>query len=88
MLPEQDDAVREMVRKSVESVVGLDARYRVQVVRAYEGALLAAFWWAVLAVGAATVMVCNVRLPKLGGVGEYRKVEEMEQQGEDEEEDE
>lgn len=84
MTREQDELVREMVRRSVESVVGLEGEYQRQVVRAYEGALKGAFWWAVMATVVGGMMVCSIRVPKLGGVGEYRKVEEMEEEFRDE----
>lgn len=86
MTQEQDEIVREMVRKSVESVVGLEGRYQRQVVRAYEGALKGAFWWAVMAAVVSGMLVCSIRVPKLGGVGEYRKAEEMQGEGDEEEE--
>ncbi|RPB27224.1 MFS general substrate transporter [Terfezia boudieri ATCC MYA-4762] len=84
MTREQDELVREMVRRSVESVVGLEGEYQRQVVKAYEGALKGAFWWAVMATVVSGVMVCSIRVPKLGAVGEYRKVEEMEEEFRDE----
>lgn len=83
MSKEQDEAVREMVRRSVESVVGLEEGYRTQVVKAYEMALKGAFWWAVGAAVVAGMMVVTIRVPALKGVGEYRKAEEMEEEEEE-----
>ena len=83
---EEDERVREMVRRSVEEVAKLNDGYRRQVIRAYERALLGAFWWAVVATVIGAAMVLVVRVPELKGVEKYRKLEEMEEEEEEEEE--
>ena len=83
---DDDERVREMVRRSVEAVARLDEGYKRQVVRAYERALLGAFWWAVVAAVIGGILVLMVRVPKLSGVENYRKLEGVDQVDEQREE--
>ncbi|KAF8464171.1 major facilitator superfamily domain-containing protein [Kalaharituber pfeilii] len=84
---DEDAEVIEKVWKSVAALAELEERYRVQVQRAYEGALIGAFRWAVAAAVIGGAMVVAVKLPPLKGLDEYRKVEEEQQDLEDCEED-
>lgn len=81
---EEDERVREIARRSVEEVARLNDGYRRQVVKAYERALLGAFWWAVIAAVIGGAMVLMVHLPKLAGVEKYRMLEEMVEVGDGE----
>ena len=82
---EEDLEVMDRVRKSVDAVAGLEEGYRNQVVRAYELALKGAFWWAVLAAVVGVCLALCVRVPALRGIGEYRRVEELDEEREEEE---